>query len=76
MAVTLSFVVAFKDPDGSIACDLICAKSLYVFSVQATVCKWKYKVPPPKVHRLVDTQLAQQAISGNLQLPPKPGAML
>ena len=43
----LSLVVAFEDPDGSIARDLIKAKSLFVFGVQATVKKWKYKAPHP-----------------------------
>src|SRR5712691_10252718 len=38
-----SLVVAFEDPDGSLARDLIRAKSLFVFGAQATVRKWKYK---------------------------------
>jgi len=34
-----SLVVVFKDPDGTIACNLICACYLYIFSAQATVKK-------------------------------------
>jgi len=56
-AVTLSLVVAFEDPDGSIARNLIKAKSLFAFGAQAVVRKWKYKAPHPKARlvRMVDT---------------------
>jgi len=55
-AVTSSLVVAFEDPDSSIAQNLIKAKSLFAFGAQAVVCKWKYKALHPKTHliRMVD----------------------
>src|SRR6266581_4521052 len=39
----LSLVVAFEDPDGSIASGMVAAKWLYLFSAQATVKRWKQK---------------------------------
>jgi len=38
-----SLVVTFEDPDGSIASSMVTAKWLYLFSVQATVKRWKQK---------------------------------
>ena len=71
-----SLVVAFEDPDGSIARDLIKAKSLFVFGAQATVKKWKYKAPHPnqRVRRMVDTRLAAKVVAGKATLPGRPRA--
>ena len=71
-----SLVVAFEDPDGSIARDLIKAKSLFVFGVQATVKKWKYKAPHPNQHirRMVNTRLAAKVVAGEATLPGRPRA--
>jgi len=38
-----SLVVAFEDPNGSIASGIIAAKWLYLFSMQATIKRWKQK---------------------------------
>jgi len=38
-----SLVVTFEDPDGSIASGMVVAKWLYLFSVQATIKRWKQK---------------------------------
>ena len=71
-----SLVVAFEDPDGSIARDLIKAKSLFVFGAQATVKKWKYKAPHPNqcIRRMVDARLAAQVMASNVTLPGRPRA--
>ena len=71
-----SLVVAFEDSDGSIARDLIKAKSLFVFGAQATVKKWKYKAPHPnqRVRRMVDTRMAAKVVAGEATLPRRPRA--
>jgi len=43
-----SLVVAFEDPDGSIASGMVAAKWLYLFGAQATVKRWKQK---PRIGR-------------------------
>jgi len=70
-AVTSSLVVAFEDPDGSIARNLIKAKCLFAFGAQAVVHKWKYKAPHPKaclVH-MADAQLAASVAASTTMLP-------
>ena len=71
-----SLVVVFEDPDGSIARDLIKAKSLFVFGAQATVKKWKYKAPHPnqRVRRMVNARLAAKVVAGDATLPRRPRA--
>ena len=71
-----SLVVAFEDPDGSIARELIKAKFLFVFGAQATVKKWKYKAPHPnqRVRRMVDARLAAKVAAGEVTLPGRPRA--
>ena len=71
-----SLVVAFEDPDGSIARDLIKGRSLFIFGAQATVKKWKYRPPHPntRVRRMADARLAAKVVSGEVVLPAKPGA--
>ena len=39
-----SLVVTFKDPDGLIASSIVSTKWLYLFSMQATVKRWKKKL--------------------------------
>jgi len=70
-----SLVVAFEDPDGSLARDLIKGRSLFVFGAQAVVRKWKYKPPSPntRVRRIADARLAAQVVAGTIKLPDKPG---
>jgi len=58
----LSLVGAFKDPDRSIASSIIAAKWLYLFSMQATVKRWKQK-----------PHIGHQSFSG--QGPHRPQAM-
>jgi len=69
-AVTSSLVVAFEDPDGSIARNLIKAKSLFVFGAQAVVRKWKYKAPHPKTRliRMADARIAASVAAGSTML--------
>ena len=38
-----SLVVAFEDPDGSLASGIVASKWLYLFGAQATVKRWKQK---------------------------------
>ncbi|KAI9437112.1 hypothetical protein BJY52DRAFT_1421729 [Lactarius psammicola] len=45
-----SLVVAFEDPDGSLARGLLAGKVLYIFGSCATVRKWKQRPPHPKVN--------------------------
>ena len=72
----LSLIVAFEDPDSSLAWSLIKAKSLFVFGVQAMVKKWKYKAPYHQTHvsHMVNARLAVCVVVGKATLPPKPGA--
>jgi len=69
-AVTSSLVVAFEDPDGSIARNLIKAKSLFAFGAQAVVRKWKYKAPYPKTRliRMADARIAASVAAGSTVL--------
>ena len=71
-----SLVVAFEDPNGSIAKDLIKAKSLFVFGAQATVKKWKYKAPHPnqRVRHMVDARMVAKVVAGEATLPGRPRA--
>src|SRR5260221_9986536 len=71
-----SLIVAFEDPDGSLARELIKAKSVFVFGMQATVCKWKYKAsyPNTRIKHMADTQFAARVVAGDFQLPAPPGA--
>src|SRR5712691_11186691 len=71
-----SLVVAFEDPDGSVARSLLQAKSLFIFGAQAKVRKWKYKAPSPnsRVHRMADARLAARVVASEVVLPDKPGA--
>ena len=71
-----SLIVAFEDPNGSIARDLIKAKSLFIFGAQATVKKWKYKAPHPnqRVRRMVDARLAAKVVTSEATLPGRPRA--
>jgi len=38
-----SLIIAFEDPDGSIASGIVAAKWLYLFGTQATIKRWKQK---------------------------------
>jgi len=69
-AVTSSLVVAFEDPDGSIARTLIKAKCLFAFGTQAVVRKWKYKAPHPNTRliRMADAQIAASVAAGTTVL--------
>ena len=66
-----SLVVAFEDPDGTLTCDLIHARHLYIFGAQATVKKWKYRAPSAHmcVARMVDTHLAAKVVAGDAPHP-------
>jgi len=44
----LSLIVTFEDPDGSIASSIVATKWLYLFSMQATIKRWKQK---PRISR-------------------------
>ncbi|KAI0284801.1 hypothetical protein BC826DRAFT_1109529 [Russula brevipes] len=43
-----SLVVAFEDPDGSLAKSLLAEKHLYAFGARATVKRWKQRPPKSK----------------------------
>ncbi|KAF8258785.1 hypothetical protein EI94DRAFT_1707676 [Lactarius quietus] len=45
-----SLIVAFEDPDGSLACGLLAKKVLYVFGHCATLRKWKQRPTPASPH--------------------------
>ncbi|KAI9441604.1 hypothetical protein H4582DRAFT_1933719, partial [Lactarius indigo] len=42
-----SLVVAFEDPDGHIARELVNSKHLYIFGTRTRVQLWKHKTDPP-----------------------------
>jgi len=66
-----SLVVAFEDPDGTLACNLIRAHHLYIFGTQATVKKWKYRAPTTHmcVACMVDARLAAKVVVGEAPRP-------
>ncbi|KAH9174379.1 hypothetical protein EDB89DRAFT_1952586 [Lactarius sanguifluus] len=43
-----SLVVAFEDPDGTVARSLLAGKVLFIFGSCATLRKWKQRQPPPR----------------------------
>jgi len=52
-----SLVLAFEDPDGTIAPSLICACNMYAFGAQCRIKAWKQ--PPPSPAKRAATKLAK-----------------
>ena len=75
----LSLVFGFKDPDGSIAPGLICARNVYAFRSQCRVVRWCYPPPSPAKREAAATakkarnaRSASKSIAGTSHPPAPP----
>ena len=60
-----SLVLAFEDPDGTIAPSLICARTVYAFGSQCCIVRWRNPPPSPAKREAADiAKKARNARSG------------